>query len=167
MELFAQTRRHGVEGIRQLSEFVPVSDVDPIAEVLRGDTPRAVSLLRQAIISDPRDVALYLDFAGISMDHQSFPAGIAMINSGLVLQPNVAALYVARGILYVQLAQYDQAEADFEKADALDPKRSIGSAALGSGEGRGDSARGRCHLVSMEQMSARIVGQPIVAAAGY
>jgi tetratricopeptide (TPR) repeat protein len=96
-----------------------------------GDTPQAVRLLREAIVADPRNIDLYLDFANVSMDHQSFQAGIAMINSGLVLQPNVAALYVARGILYVQLAQYDQAEADFERADALDPKRSIGSAALG------------------------------------
>ena len=32
---------------------------------------------------------------------------------------------------YVQLAQYDKAEADFEKANALDPRQSIGSAAEG------------------------------------
>jgi tetratricopeptide (TPR) repeat protein len=96
-----------------------------------GDTPQAVRLLREAIVADPRNVDLYLDFANVSMDHKSFQAGIAMINSGLALQPNVAALYVARGVLYVQLAQYDQAEDDFEKADALDPKRAIGSAALG------------------------------------
>ena len=96
-----------------------------------GDTPQAVGLLRQAIISDPRDVALYLDFASISMDHQSFPAGIAMINSGLQLQPNAAELYLARGVLYVQMAQYDQAEADFDKANVLDPEKAIGSAALG------------------------------------
>ena len=42
-----------------------------------------------------------------------------------------AQLYIARGVLYVQLAQYDEAEADFEKADALDPRQSIGSTALG------------------------------------
>lgn len=96
-----------------------------------GDTPQAVSLLRRAIISEPRNVALYLDFARISMDHQSFPAGIAMINSGLSVQPNTAELYLARGVLYVQMAQYDQAEADFGKADALDPGQAIGSAALG------------------------------------
>ncbi len=96
-----------------------------------GDTPQAVALLRRAIVSDPRNVSLYLDFATISMDHQSFPAGIAMINSGLTLQPNAAELYLARGVLYVQMAQYDQAEADFDKADALDPRQAIGSAALG------------------------------------
>ncbi len=96
-----------------------------------GDTPQAVRLLRQAIVSDPRKVDLYLDFTNISMDHQSFQVGIAMINSGLAVQPNAAPLYVARGVLYVQLAQYDQAEADFDKADALDPRQAIGSAALG------------------------------------
>jgi tetratricopeptide (TPR) repeat protein len=96
-----------------------------------GDTPQAVSLLRRAIISDPRNVALYLDFASISMDHQSFPAGIALINSGLAVQPNSAELYLARGVLYVQMAEYDQAEADFDRANALDPRQAIGSAALG------------------------------------
>ncbi len=96
-----------------------------------GDTPQAVRLLRQAIVSDPRNVDLYLDFANISLDHRSFQVGIAMLNSGLAAQPNAAPLYVARGVLYVQLAQYDQAEADFDQADALDPRHAIGSAALG------------------------------------
>jgi tetratricopeptide (TPR) repeat protein len=96
-----------------------------------GDTPQAVRLLRQAIVSDPRNIDLYLDFTNISMDHQSFQVGIAMINSGLAMQPDAAPLYVARGVLYVQLAQYEQAEADFDKADTLNPRQSIGSAALG------------------------------------
>ncbi len=96
-----------------------------------GNTPQAVQVLRQAIVSDPRNVDLYIDFANLSMDHQSFQAGIAMINSGLVLQPNAAPLYLARGVLYVQMADYDRSEADFDKADALDPKRAIGSAAMG------------------------------------
>jgi len=51
------------------------------------------------------------------MDHQSFHTGIEMINAGLALQPTSAPLYVTRGILYVQLAEYDQAEADFEKGE--------------------------------------------------
>ena len=38
---------------------------------------------------------------------------------------------MARGVLWVQLAQYDKAEADFEKANALDPQHSLGSAAQG------------------------------------
>jgi tetratricopeptide (TPR) repeat protein len=96
-----------------------------------GDTPQAVSTLRQAIVMNPRNVDLYVDFANIAMQHQSFQAGIDMINSGLALQPNAAPLYVARGVLYAQLAEFDKAEADFDRADALDPHQSIGAAALG------------------------------------
>src|SRR5262249_38252446 len=84
-----------------------------------GDTPQAVSTLRQAILLDPRDVSLYLDFANISFAHESFQVGIDVISEGMLLQPTAAQLYVARGVLYVQLAQYDKAEADFEKAYAL------------------------------------------------
>jgi len=76
-------------------------------------------------------VNLYLDFANVSIDHQSYQVGVDMINAGLEAEPKAAELYVARGILYVQLAQYDQAESDFAKADAIDPNQSIGSAAEG------------------------------------
>lgn len=96
-----------------------------------GDTPNAVRTLRQAIVTDPRNVDLYLDFANLSMDHQSFRVGVDMIDSGLKLLPTAAPLYVARGVLYVQLAQYDPAEADFEKANSLDPNASLGSVAQG------------------------------------
>jgi tetratricopeptide (TPR) repeat protein len=96
-----------------------------------GNTPEAVRILREAIVANPHDVDLYVDFANISLDHQSYQVGADMIGAGLAAEPNAAALYVARGILYVQLAQYDKAEADFDKADALDPRRSIGSAAEG------------------------------------
>jgi tetratricopeptide (TPR) repeat protein len=95
------------------------------------NTPEAVRALRQAIVSNPHDVNLYIDFANISLDHQSFQVGVDMINAGLRAEPKAAPLYVARGILHVQLAQYDEAEADFEKADALDPRQAIGSAAEG------------------------------------
>ena len=96
-----------------------------------GNTPEAVRLLRQGILSEPHNVNLYLDFANVSMDHQSFQVGVDMINAGLRAEPKAAALFVARGVLYVQLAQYDKAEADFETADALDPRQSMGSAAEG------------------------------------
>jgi tetratricopeptide (TPR) repeat protein len=96
-----------------------------------NDTPNAVRILRQAIVSNPRDVNLYLDFADLSMQHQSFQVGIDVINSGLGVQPATPPQYFARGVLYVQLAKYDEAEADFEKANSLDPKTSPGSVAQG------------------------------------
>jgi tetratricopeptide (TPR) repeat protein len=95
------------------------------------DTPNAVKILRDAIVKDPRDTGLYVDFANIAMTHQSFKAGIDMINAGLNLEPNAADLYLARGVLYVQLADYEKAEADFEKAEQLDPRQSLSAAAQG------------------------------------
>ena len=96
-----------------------------------GDTPDAVSTLRQALLLAPRNVSLYLDFANICFTHQSFQVGIDVITEGLSLQPKADDLYVARGVLYVQLAQFDKAEADFEKAYDLNPNQSLSTAAQG------------------------------------
>jgi tetratricopeptide (TPR) repeat protein len=96
-----------------------------------GDTPHAVGTLRQALLLAPRNGSLYLDFANICFTHESFQVGIDVITEGLSLQPEADDLYVARGVLYVQLAQYDKAEADFEKAYELNPKQSLSTAAQG------------------------------------
>jgi tetratricopeptide (TPR) repeat protein len=132
------TAQHAKDAIVTLQPLLQGNTVD--ANVLDlaasayeadGNTPEAVRLLRQAILANPHDTNLYLDFANVSLDHQSFQVGVDMINVGLEAEPKAAPLYVARGVLYVQLAQYDKAEADFEKADALDPRQSLGSAAEG------------------------------------
>ena len=95
------------------------------------DTPQAVASIRQAILLDPHNANLYVDFANISSAHDSFQVGIDVVSDGIVQLPKSAPLYLARGVLYVQLAQYDKAEADFEKAHELDPTQSLSSAAQG------------------------------------
>jgi tetratricopeptide (TPR) repeat protein len=95
------------------------------------DTPNAVKTVHDAIVKDPHNVALYVDFANIAMAHQSFQAGIDLINAGLNLEPKAADLYLARGVLYVQIADYEKAEADFEKAEVLDPRQTLSAAAQG------------------------------------
>jgi len=81
-----------------------------------GDTPKAVGLLRRAIVSDPRNVALYLDFASISMDHQSFPAG------AVSLQPGLGAAHNLLAKLYLQAGQNREAIAESRRALNIDPK---------------------------------------------
>ncbi|HZU11053.1 MAG TPA: tetratricopeptide repeat protein [Pseudacidobacterium sp.] len=97
----------------------------------KGDTPDAVKWLRQAIVADPKNAEGYLIFAGISYTHQSWPVGIDMLNAGLTQLPNDARLYLARGVLRVQLSQLDLAIADFESAHRLDPKLSLAEDAIG------------------------------------
>ncbi|HKR27954.1 MAG TPA: tetratricopeptide repeat protein, partial [Acidobacteriaceae bacterium] len=95
------------------------------------ETDKAVDALRQAILLAPHDVHLYVDFAALSATHQSFQVGIDAVNDGIHLEPRSAPLYFARGMLYVQIAQYDKAEQDFEEAYALDPSQSLSVAAQG------------------------------------
>lgn len=95
------------------------------------DTDRAVSALRQAILVAPKDVSLYLEFAQISLQHSSYQVGVDVLNDGIAEQPNASHLYFARGVLYVNLAQFEKAEADFRKAYELDPNQSLTAAAQG------------------------------------
>ena len=121
------------------------------------DTPNAVKILRDAIVKDPLQTALYVDFTEIAMDHQSFQTGVDMINAGLKLQPGAAQLYVARGVLYVQLADYEKAGADFEKAEELDPKEGMSAAAqsmLAEEQNQNDPAQ------ALATIRAKLVKQP-------
>ena len=123
-----------------LATLKPLLDAAPDVSTMRlaaaayeaeKDTPSAVKILRDAIVQDPLQITAYVDFAGIAMDHQSFQAGVEIIDAGLKLQPNAAPLYLARGVLFVQLADFEKAEADFEKAEKLDPKQGMTAAAQG------------------------------------
>jgi tetratricopeptide (TPR) repeat protein len=96
-----------------------------------GDTPRAVSLLRQAIVDNPSDTKLYLQFADLSFGHKSFQVGVDVLNAGLTQLPHSAELYVARGVLLIQLGKYEPAEADFAKAEQLNPNQGFSSVAQG------------------------------------
>ena len=90
-----------------------------------GDTPKAGPLLRQAIVLNPADADYYVAFAALCLDHDSFEVGIDMMNAGLQRIPNDPSLYISRGLLYAQIADYDKAEADFNTAERLDSGQSI------------------------------------------
>jgi tetratricopeptide (TPR) repeat protein len=99
-----------------------------------GDTPNAVSLLRQAIVIEPANADFYARFASLCIDHDSDQVGIDMLNSGLQRISNDPSLYVARGLLYSELAQYGKAEADFQTAERLNPAKGLSGLALGLAE---------------------------------
>jgi tetratricopeptide (TPR) repeat protein len=92
-----------------------------------GNTPKSVALLRQAIVLSPTTASYYVSFASICFDHDSFQVGIDMINAGLKYIPSDSSLFISRGLLYAQLAQYDNAESDFRKAEQLDSAHGLGS----------------------------------------
>jgi len=123
-----------------ISTLTPILDANPDATTLElastayedaYDTEKAVEALRRAILLEPQNVRLYVDFAALSATHQAFLVGINVVNDGLSLQPRAAPLYFARGVLYVQLADYAKAQEDFDKAYELDPSQSLSIAAQG------------------------------------
>ena len=95
-----------------------------------GDTPKAVSFLRRAIVLQPGNPDFYVRFAGLCLSHDSFEAGLHMVNAGLKNLPKEPSLYIMRGLLYGQLTQYDKAEQDFETAEKLNPAGATGAYAL-------------------------------------
>lgn len=95
-----------------------------------GNTPKAVALLRQAIVLNPRNANYYLAFASLCLSHSSFQVGIDMIDAGMKRIPNDASLYISRGLLYAQLAEYDRAEDDFNTAERLNSTQSLSSYAI-------------------------------------
>lgn len=90
-----------------------------------GNTPKAVALLRQAIVLNPHEPRYYLAFAALCMSHESFQVGVDMLDIGVRQIPGNAALYISRGTLYAQMARYNKAEADFGVAEKLDSAQSI------------------------------------------
>lgn len=96
-----------------------------------GDTPQAVSLLRTAVALNPDNQENYLAFSSLAYDHNSFPIGVEMLNAGLKRLPHAASLYLARGVLEVQMSQTEAALSDFESAHRLDGKLSFAIDAMG------------------------------------
>jgi tetratricopeptide (TPR) repeat protein len=126
------------EALRVLAPLIQAGKSDPdILELASeayeaiGNTPEAVSLLRQAIVLNSGNADYYIHFAALCLDHESFQVGIDMVNAGLQRISGNASLFISRGMLYAQAAQYDKAEADFNTAEQLDATQSLSSYALG------------------------------------
>jgi tetratricopeptide (TPR) repeat protein len=152
-----------------IATLEPLLSVDQDAQALElasaayedaHDTEKAVDALQRAILLDPQNVQFYVDFAAISATHQSFQVGINVVNDGINLLPKAAPLYFARGVLYVQLAQYEKAQADFEKAYQLDPSQSLSIAAQGLAAVQQNDLTGA--LTGVQEKLARKPADPIL-----
>lgn len=163
VQIMAHQPQQALDTLGQLLRANPDSDTLELASSAEEDlhqTDKAVSALRRAILLDPHNVHLYVDFAALSATHQSFQVGIDAVNDGIHLEPEAAPLYFARGMLYVQIAHYDKAEQDFEKAYSLDPSQSLSVAAQGlAAVQQNDLARA---LAEVEHNLARKPDDPIL-----
>lgn len=97
----------------------------------QAKTPQAVAALRQAIALAPREITNYLDLGTLCLDHGSFQTGVDVINWALKLFPDSAPLLIERGVLYVRMGRFKEADADFGRASRLAPSQSTSTVALG------------------------------------
>jgi tetratricopeptide (TPR) repeat protein len=117
-----------------IAEPSPPEDVLTLAADIyeaQNNTQRAVEVLRQAIVSHPKDKSAYLQFAYLSYKHSSVEVGVDMLNVGIAQLPNQAELYLARGVLRSQLSNASAASDDFGIALRLDPRLSFAGDAEG------------------------------------
>lgn len=126
----AQWNAHGAENALNTLEPL-LKDMPGNADALelaadifesKNDTAKAVDLLRKAILSDPKNVNAYLQFAMVSYDHASPQVGIDVLNAGLTQLPKEPRLYLVRGVLLTQLGEFAKASGDFEAASRIDPQ---------------------------------------------
>jgi len=120
-----------------------------------NETPRAVELLRAAIVADPNEPANYLDFATLAAAHSSFTVGEDIVSLGIKNLPNSAALYMARGVLYGQNGDVEKAMADFERAHTLDPTDSSAASAEGIAQSQGHN-----HAAALEHFERQVREHP-------
>jgi tetratricopeptide (TPR) repeat protein len=138
VQMLADQKQAAIQTLEPLIS-AHTSDADVLslaaeADEAVGDTPNAVSLLRQAIVIEPTNADFYARFASLCLNHDSDQVGIDMLNAGLQRISNDPSLYVARGLLYSELAQYDKAEADFQTAERLNPAKGLSGLALSLAE---------------------------------
>lgn len=126
----AQWNAHKTEDALQtltpLTDATP-ANVDALAlaadiDESKEDTVHAVELLRKALMVNPKDVDVYMQFATLSFDHASPQVGIDMMNFGLEQLPNEPRLYLVRGILLTQIGEFARAAEDFDSANRIDPR---------------------------------------------
>jgi len=155
-----------VETLKPLVED-PAAQVDAlnliaVAYEANHETPQATAALRRAIDLAPRDVRNYLDLATLCLDHAAFQVGVDIISAGLKNIPDSSALYAERAVLNAQLMKYDEADADFARANQLQPRQEFATVGLGiSLLERNDSKR------SLEVLRSRLKESPDDAMLNY
>jgi tetratricopeptide (TPR) repeat protein len=121
--------QHADDALKTLEPLISAAPTNPDALSLaadiyesKNDTASAVALLRKALEADPKDTAIYLQFAALSFDHASPQVGIDMLNLGLTQLPREPRLNLVRGILLTQVGEFAKAADDFDAASRLDPR---------------------------------------------
>ncbi len=120
------------------SEYKKAADLLETVRRSGHDTPEVENLLAQSLIGEgkvddawaaiqraakmaPKDEKLYLYAADTYMDAGHYDLGLKVVDLGLKSLPKSARLYFEHGMFLSQMDRFDDARADFQRAQQLAP----------------------------------------------
>ncbi len=86
---------------------------------------------KKAIEAAPSDEQNYVDLATLYIQHEAASSALPVVDAALQHSPNSPRLHAMRGVIKGQIGLDDEAAAEFERANRLDPKGELGSPGLG------------------------------------
>ncbi len=127
-----EARRPGaaIAALESLTSDAEALNLLAAAQAAEGKLEAAVQSLRTAAKLAPEDERNYLDLALLCQKHESVNLALEILDAGLRRLPGSARLHAMRGVLHAQLAELDQAAADFEQAGRLEPDQAYASVGL-------------------------------------
>jgi tetratricopeptide (TPR) repeat protein len=90
----------------------------------------AFRTLQDAITLKPDEERNYLDLAILCLEHNKEDLAVSVSSKGISKLAAAASLYLIRGVAYAQLAQYTNAESDFQAAAKIEPDQPHGTIAM-------------------------------------
>lgn len=101
------------------------------AEGSNGHPQSAMDHLREAIAIDPKNEQNYVDLTSLCIQYGTWEAAREIVDASLRNDPASPRLHALRGVIDAQFGQYDDATAEFDRANDLDPSNQFGAAGLG------------------------------------
>lgn len=92
-------------------------------------TQEAVAALRRAIELYPTEERLYIDLAGLCLEHQSLPLAVEIMETGLKNNSRSARMQTVTGLVYARVGNTEKALEHYAKADKLAPRDGFGPVA--------------------------------------
>ncbi len=121
---------NGVAAYDKVGYYVPQSPAVPLAkarlELANKNIENATSFINKSLELKPDYVAAYQLKAQIAYNAKDFAGAVNNLSVAIKYNPNMADLYVSRGILLSQMGNNVDSVNDFRMAFSLTPNQSIG-----------------------------------------
>lgn len=85
------------------------------------DLLKILPRLEAAVLQDPKNHAAWVDLGNAYFDTHQHQKSVNAYGKALALKPNDPNVLTDQGVMYRNLAQFDKALANFQKASKLDP----------------------------------------------